>query len=110
MKIQELHLQGLGLGWKLIICICKKVLGNTVVLRATVLSTTEAVVSGFPGDSVIKNLPANSEDARDVGSILKFGRFPRVGNGNQLPDSCLENPKDRGAWRTTNHGVHKPWG
>ena len=65
---------------------------------------------GFPIGPVVKNLPANSEDARDVGSILKFGRFPRVGNGNQLPDSCLENPKDRGAWRTTNHGVHKPWG
>ena len=25
---------------------------------------------GFPGDSVVKNLPANAEDSRDVGSIL----------------------------------------
>ena len=81
MKIQELHLQGLGLGWKLIICICKKVLGNAVVLRATVLSTTEAVVSGFPGDSVIKNLPANS---RDAGLIPGLGRSPGEGNGNPL--------------------------
>ena len=81
MKIQELHLQGLGLGWKLIICICKKVLGNTVVLRATVLSTTEAVISGFPGNSVIKNLPANSGDA---GLIPGLGRSPGEGNGNPL--------------------------
>ena len=62
---------------------------------------------GFPGGSVIKNLPANSGDAGDVGSIPKLGRFPGVGNGNQLQDSCLENPKDRGAWRATFHRVTK---
>ena len=81
MKIQELHLQWLGPGWKLIICICKKVLGNAVVLRATILSNTKAVVSGFPGDSVIKNLPANSGDA---GLIPGLGRSPGEGNGNPL--------------------------
>ena len=59
---------------------------------------------------MIKNLPANSGDAGDVSSIPKLGRFPGVGNGNQLPDSCLENPKDRGVWPCTNHRVHKPWG
>ena len=32
---------------------------------------------GFPGGSVVKNLPAN---AGDVGSILGTGRSPRVGN------------------------------
>ena len=30
---------------------------------------------------------------------------PAVGNGNPLQYSCLENPKDRGAWRATVHGV-----
>ena len=30
---------------------------------------------------------------------------PREGNGNALQDSCLENPRDRGAWRATVHGV-----
>ena len=29
------------------------------------------------------------------------------GNGNPLQYSCLENPMDRGAWRTTVHGVTK---
>ena len=52
---------------------------------------------GFPGGSVVKNPPANAEDARDAGSILGMGRSPEAGNGNLLPYSCLENSTDRGA-------------
>ena len=37
----------------------------------------------------------------------KLGRLPGVGNGNLLQCSCLENSMDRGAWRTTIHGVIK---
>ena len=29
------------------------------------------------------------------------------GNGNPLQCSCLENPRDGGAWRATVHGVAK---
>ena len=47
---------------------------------------------------VVKNLPANAGDIRDVGSIPGSGRSPGEGNGNPLQYSCLENPKDRGAW------------
>ena len=36
---------------------------------------------GFPGGLVIKNLPANAGDARDVGSIPGLGRSPGGGNG-----------------------------
>ena len=37
---------------------------------------------GFPGDSVVKNLPVN---AGDLGSIPGLGRYPpREGNGNPL--------------------------
>ena len=50
---------------------------------------------GFPGGSVVKNLPANAEEA---GSIHGSGRFPRVGNGYPLQYSCLENSMDRGVW------------
>ena len=50
---------------------------------------------GFPGDSVVKNLPINSGDIRDVGSILGSGRSPGGGHGNSLQHSCLENPMDR---------------
>ena len=50
---------------------------------------------GFPGGSVVKNLPVN---AGDVGSILGSGRPPGEGNGNPLQYYCLENPMDRGVW------------
>ena len=54
---------------------------------------------------VVKNLPANAEDVRDLGSIPGLGRFPGVGNGNPLQYSCLENAMDRGAWWATVHRV-----
>ena len=47
---------------------------------------------GFPGDSVVKNLPAH---AGDLGLTPELGRSPREGNGNPLQYSCLENPMDR---------------
>ena len=54
---------------------------------------------------VVKNLPANAGDVRDVGSIPESGRAPGEGNGNPLQYSCLENSTGRGAWRATVHGV-----
>ena len=54
---------------------------------------------------VVKNLPANEGDIRDMGLIPVFGRYPGGGHGNPLQYSCLENPMDRGAWRATVHGV-----
>ena len=59
---------------------------------------------GFPGGSVVKNLPAN---ARDVGLIPDSGRSPGGGNSNPLQYSCLGNPMERGAWRAIVHGVAK---
>ena len=32
---------------------------------------------------------------------------PGEGNGNPLQYSCLGNPKDRGSWQATVHGVTK---
>ena len=61
----------------------------------------------FPGDSAVKNPPANAGDVRDAGSIPGSGRSPGEGSGNSIPYSCLENPMDRGAWRATVHGVAK---
>ena len=48
---------------------------------------------------VVKNLPANARDVRDMGLIPGSGRSPGEGNGNPLQYSCLENPMDRGAWQ-----------
>ena len=59
---------------------------------------------GFPGASVVKNLPAN---AGDTGLIPGLGRSPEEGNGNQLQYSCLGNPIDRGTWWVTVHGTAK---
>ena len=50
---------------------------------------------------MIKNLPINAGDIRDVGSVTGLGISPGGGHGNPLQYSCLENPMDRGAWRAT---------
>ena len=56
---------------------------------------------------VVKNLPANAGDAKDVGSIPGWGRSPAVGNGNSLQYYCLENSMDGGTWWATVHRVTK---
>ena len=61
----------------------------------------------FPGDTVVKNLPANEGDMRDTESIPRSGRSPRERNGNPLQYSCLENPMDRGAWLATVNGLQR---
>ena len=52
------------------------------------------VCVGFPGDSVVKNLPAKARDTGDIGSIPGLERSPAEGNGNPLWYSCLENSMD----------------
>ena len=42
---------------------------------------------------------------RDAGLIPGSGGSPGGGHGTLLQYSCLENPKDRGAWWATVHGV-----
>ena len=54
---------------------------------------------------VVKNLPANAGDIRDMGSIPGLERSPRGGHGNPL----LENPVDRGAYQAIVRGVAKSW-
>ena len=51
---------------------------------------------------VVKNLPTNAGDPRDVGSIPGSGRSLGEGNGNPLQYSCLENSMDRVSYN--------PWG
>ena len=46
-------------------------------------------------------------DARDMGSIPVLGRSTGEDNGYSLQYSCLGNPKDRGTWRDTVHGITK---
>ena len=58
---------------------------------------------------MVKNLPANTGNVRDPGSIPGSGRLPGGGHGNPLQFSCLENPMDRGAWRAAVHWITKSW-
>ena len=46
--------------------------------------------AGFPGGSVVKNMPGDAGEAGDAGSIPELGRYPGVGNGDPLHYSCLE--------------------
>ena len=47
-------------------------------------------------ETVIRNLPANKSPGPD-------------GNGNLLQCSCLENPRDGGAWWSAVCGVAQSW-
>ena len=53
-----------------------------------------------------KNLPAMWE-TQDTFPIPGLGRSPGGGHGNPFQYSCLENPKDREAWKATEHRVTK---
>ena len=55
---------------------------------------------------MVKDLPADAGDVRDVGSILVSGRFPGGEHSNPLQYSRLENPHGR-AWWATVHRVSK---
>ena len=53
------------------------------------------LLTGFSGDSAVKNPLAN---AGDVSLIPGWGKPPGKRNGSPVQYSCLDNPMDRGAW------------
>ena len=59
---------------------------------------------GFPGGSVVKNLP---ENAGEMGLIPGSGRSPGEGNDNPLRYSFLGNSMGKGVWQATVHRVAK---
>ena len=68
--------------------------------------------SGLPLPSpqvllVVKNLPANAGDRRDLGLIPGSGRYPGERCGSLFQYSCLENLLDRGLWWAIVHEVAK---
>ena len=56
---------------------------------------------------MVKNLPADAGDIRDMDSFLGVEGSPGEGNGNPLLYSCLENPMNSGVWWATVHRVTK---
>ena len=59
-------------------------------------------IQGFCGGSDGKE---SAYRAGYLGLIPGLGRSPGDGNGYPLLYSCLENPRDRGAWWATASGV-----
>ena len=55
---------------------------------------------------MVKNTCANAGEIGDGASNPGSGRFPKVGNGNALQYSCLENSTD---WRATVHQATQGW-
>ena len=47
-----------------------------LIIYSPCLITYLSIYAGFPGGSVVKNLPANEGDAGDVGLIPGLGRSP----------------------------------
>ena len=45
---------------------------------------------GFPGGTVVGNLPANDGDTGDIDSVHAVGRSPGGGNSNPLQYSFLK--------------------
>ena len=66
-------------------------------------------VKGFPGSSSGKEPACQCRKYKRHGFDPGLERSPGEGLGNQLQYSCLENPKDRGAWAATVHRVTKSW-
>ena len=64
-------------------------------------------IQGFPGGTVVKNLPGNSGDAGNLGSIPGSRRSPGGGNGNPLQYFCLENPRKEASGRLQSIGSQK---
>ena len=60
---------------------------------------SSSYLMGFPGGSVVKNLPAKQQ----MQLIPGLGRSPGKGNDSPLHYSCLGNPMNRGAWWATVH-------
>ena len=57
----------------------KRCTSNCIYNRQLKKKNITITFKGFPGGAVVKNLPANAGDARDVGSILGSGRSPGEG-------------------------------
>ena len=52
----------------------------------------------FPGGVVVKNLPANAGDARDIGSVPGLGRYLELEMATHSSILGWKNSTDRGVW------------
>ena len=64
------------------------------------------IVIGFPGGTVVKNLPDIAGDTRDAG-LIWVRRSPGVGDGNPFKYSCLNISVDGEIWWLQPMGLHR---
>ena len=84
---------------------CQKTESYMIYTGCSPASKTNHILRGFPRGAVVKNLPVKAGDAS---LIPGWGRSPAGRNGNLLLYySCLENPKDRGAWWAAVHKIER---
>ena len=75
-------------------------------------SILESIVDSFWAFQVVlvvKNLPVNAEDLRDVGLIPRSGRSPGGEHGNPLQYSCLKNRHGQRSLAVCSPHGHKEW-
>ena len=86
-------------------CMLNSLPGGSAVCLCFILVLTSVFLPSWasPMAQMVKNLPAMWE----TWVQSEFGRSLREGNGYLLQYSCLENPRDRGAWQATVHGIAK---
>ena len=89
-----------GGGWVVLVFIVDLCIRLGCSFDVSLVSRTSLVAQ------TVKQLAYN---AGDLGLIPGTGRSSGEGNVNPLQYSCLENPKDRGAWWATVHRVAKSW-
>ena len=58
---------------------------------------------------MVKNLPANAEDVRDIGFIPGSGRSRKEGMATYSSILAWRISMDRGAWLATVHRITKSW-
>ena len=71
---------------------------NRCWILSKALSSSVDIIGAFQVVLLVKNLPTNAEVRGDASPTLGSESSLRIGNGNPLQYSLLENPMDRGAW------------
>ena len=77
-----------------------------LLAECQVLIVPYFIISLFPSALVVKNLPANAGDIKDVDSIPGSGRSPGEEQATHSSSLAWES-MDRAAWWVIVHGGHK---
>ena len=66
---------------------------------------SDLIYASSLASQVVKNLPADARDTKDMSLVPGSGRSSIEGNGNSFQHSCLGNSMYREAWQATVHGA-----